>query len=98
MTFAPIRSGLVKQAGRSTVLHHSSHERKRSMLVTVSRCLYRPARIAYEARMDTASKGAAEAIQDESSRSCSLEAGEAVSVALRAWYDESLEDFREFRP
>jgi NitT/TauT family transport system ATP-binding protein len=69
---------LVKQAGKTAVFitHHINEAMDVGDRIMV---FHRPARIAYEARMDDASKGAGrQAIQDEILKVLSLEAGEGM--------------------
>ena len=75
---------LVKQAGKTAVFitHHINEAMDVGDRIMV---FHRPARIAYEARMDDASKGAGrQAIQDEILKVLSLEAGEGMPVAPAA--------------
>ena len=72
---------LVKQAGKTAVFitHHMNEAMDVGDRIMV---FHRPARIAYEARMDDASKGAGrQAIQDEILKVLSLEAGEGTVPA-----------------
>jgi NitT/TauT family transport system ATP-binding protein len=72
---------LVKQAGKTAVFitHHMNEAMDVGDRIMV---FHRPARIAYEARMDNASKGAGrQAIQDEVLKVLSLEAGEGTVPA-----------------
>jgi len=72
---------LVKQAGKTAVFitHHMNEAMDVGDRIMV---FHRPARIAYEARMDDASKGAGrQAIQDEILKVLSLEAGEGTAPA-----------------
>ena len=75
---------LVKQAGKTAVFitHHINEAMDVGDRIMV---FHRPARIAYEARMDDASKGAGrQAIQDEILKVLSLEAGEGMPAAPAA--------------
>jgi NitT/TauT family transport system ATP-binding protein len=72
---------LVKQSGKTSVFitHHINEAMDVGDRILV---FHRPARIAYEARMDAASKdGGQEAVRDEILKVLSLEAGEGVSAA-----------------
>ena len=72
---------LVKQAGKTAVFitHHMNEAMDVGDRIMV---FHRPARIAYEARMDTASKGAGrQAVQDEILKVLSLEVGEGMPAA-----------------
>jgi NitT/TauT family transport system ATP-binding protein len=75
---------LVKQAGKTAVFitHHMNEAMDVGDRIMV---FHRPARIAYEARMDAASKGAGrQAIQDEILKVLSLEAGEGMPAVPAA--------------
>ena len=75
---------LVKQAGKTAVFitHHINEAMDVGDRIMV---FHRPARIAYEARMDDASKGAGrQAIQDEILKVLSLEAGEGMPAVPAA--------------
>ena len=75
---------LVKQAGKTAVFitHHINEAMDVGDRVMV---FHRPARIAYEARMDAASKGAGrQAIQDEILKVLSLEVGGGPAAASAA--------------
>ena len=75
---------LVKQAGKTAVFitHHMNEAMDVGDRIMV---FHRPARIAYEARMDAVSKGAGrQAIQDEILKVLSLEAGEGMPLAPAA--------------
>jgi NitT/TauT family transport system ATP-binding protein len=72
---------LVKQAGKTAVFitHHMNEAMDVGDRIMV---FHRPARIAYEARMDAASKGAGrQAIQDEILKVLGLEVGEGMPAA-----------------
>ena len=75
---------LVKQAGKTAVFitHHINEAMDVGDRIMV---FHRPARIAYEARMDDASKGAGrQAIQDEILKVLALEAGEGMPASSAA--------------
>jgi NitT/TauT family transport system ATP-binding protein len=75
---------LVKQAGKTAVFitHHINEAMDVGDRIMV---FHRPARIAYEARMDDAAKGAGrQAIQDEILKVLSLEAGEGMPAVPAA--------------
>jgi NitT/TauT family transport system ATP-binding protein len=75
---------LVKQAGKTAVFitHHMNEAMDVGDRIMV---FHRPARIAYEARMDVAAKGTGrQVIQDEILKVLSLEAGEGMPAAPAA--------------
>ena len=77
-------TNLVRQNGKTAVFitHHINEAMDVGDRIMV---FHRPARIAYEARMDDASKGAGrQAIQDEILKVLSLEAGEGMPAAPAA--------------